>query len=49
VFGAGITAHCDQPGWPSCYSVGYNAGRNAPGTSCPPGHSQAYCNGYRII
>jgi hypothetical protein len=22
------------------------AGKSAPGTSCPPGHSQAFCNGY---
>jgi hypothetical protein len=43
----GITAHCDAQGYPSCYSVGYADGKNHPGTSCPSGHSQNYCNGYR--
>ena len=38
--------HCDQKGYPSCYDVGYSDGQNAPGTSCPSGHSEAYCNGY---
>ena len=38
--------HCDQKGYPSCYNVGYSDGQNAPGTSCPSGHSEAYCNGY---
>ena len=38
--------HCDQKGYPSCYNVGYPDGQNAPGTSCPSGHSEAYCNGY---
>jgi hypothetical protein len=42
----GNTAHCDQPGWPSCYSLGYNAGKSAPGTSGPHGHSRSFCNGY---
>jgi hypothetical protein len=41
-------AHCDQPGWPSCYTLGYQAGSNAVGTSCPIGHSQAFCNGYQL-
>jgi hypothetical protein len=38
--------HCDQKGYPSCYDLGYSDGQNAPGTSCPSGHSEAYCNGY---
>ena len=37
-------AHCDRPGFPSCTSLGSQAGKSAPGTSCPPGHSQAFCN-----
>ena len=41
---AGITTHCDQPGWPSCYDIGYLARRNA--SSCPTGHSQIFCSGY---
>ncbi|MDQ6668429.1 MAG: Ig-like domain-containing protein [Thermoproteota archaeon] len=40
-------AHCDASGYPSCYSLGYADGKNHPGTSCPGGHSQNYCNGYR--
>src|SRR5947208_15623652 len=27
-------------------SLGSEAGKNAPGTSCPPGHSKAFCNAY---
>ncbi|HYT41226.1 MAG TPA: hypothetical protein VEP90_02665, partial [Methylomirabilota bacterium] len=42
----GNTAHCDSSGYPSCYSLGYVDGKNHPGTSCPGGHSQNYCNGY---
>ncbi|MGC2574067.1 MAG: hypothetical protein WA364_21345, partial [Candidatus Nitrosopolaris sp.] len=38
--------HCDKKGYPSCYDLGYSDGQNAPGTSCPSGHSEAYCNGY---
>jgi len=41
-----IPTHCDQPGYASCYSVGYSDGQNAPGTNCPNGHSRAYCEGY---
>ena len=37
---------CDKKGYPSCYNLGYSDGQNAPGTSCPSGHSEAYCNGY---
>ncbi|MDQ6666794.1 MAG: hypothetical protein M3Y53_01055, partial [Thermoproteota archaeon] len=40
------TAHCDRPGFPSCASLGFQAGKSAPGTNCPPGHSQAFCNAY---
>jgi len=39
-------AHCDAPGYPSCYTLGYADGKNHPGTSCPSGHSQNYCKGY---
>jgi hypothetical protein len=42
----GSTAHCDQQGYPSCYSIGYQAGKNAPGNGCPSGHSQNYCAGW---
>ena len=45
--GSGDQTHCDQAGYPSCYSVGYSDGLNAPGTSCPSGHSRAYCDGYK--
>ena len=45
--GSGDPTHCDQAGYPSCYSVGYSDGLNAPGTSCPSGHSRAYCDGYK--
>jgi hypothetical protein len=38
--------HCDKKGYPSCYNLGYSDGQNAPGTNCPSGHSEAYCNGY---
>ncbi len=38
--------HCDKKGYPSCYNLGYSDGQNAPGTSCPTGHSDQYCNGY---
>ncbi len=45
--GTGDQTHCDQAGYPFCYSVGYSDGLNAPGTSCPIGHSRAYCDGYK--
>jgi hypothetical protein len=38
--------HCDKPGWPSCNSVGFAAGQQHPGTSCPSGHSVNYCRGW---
>jgi uncharacterized membrane protein len=37
--------HCDKPGWPSCYSVGFDNGKANPGTSCS-GHSKNYCRGW---
>ena len=40
------SAHCDKPGYPSCYSIGYEAGKKSPGTSCPSGHTQNYCAGW---
>jgi hypothetical protein len=42
----GSTTHCDKPGYPSCSSLGSQAGKSAPGTSCPPGHSKAFCSAY---
>jgi len=44
--GGGSTAHCDRPGYPSCSSLGSSAGKGAPGSRCPPGHSKAFCNAY---
>jgi hypothetical protein len=39
--------HCDQPGRPSCYKVGYDdgLGRSDP---CPTGHSAAFCTGWYV-
>jgi len=45
---AGSTAHCDRPGYPSCSSLGSEAGKNAAGSSCPPGHSKAFCSAYNV-
>jgi|GEM_PF-1110148 hypothetical protein len=39
-------AHCDQPDWPSCYSVGYTDGQKNPETSCPSAHSTEFCHGW---
>ncbi len=39
--------HCDEPGWPKCYSVGFVRGWANPGTEPPSGHSEDYCRGYR--
>jgi hypothetical protein len=39
--------HCDQQGYPSCYSVGYNDGQANPGTNCPSGHSDNFCAGWQ--
>jgi hypothetical protein len=44
----GSTAHCDRPGFPSCSSLGSEAGKNAAGTNCPPGHSKAFCSAYNV-
>ena len=44
----GSTAHCDRPGYPSCSSLGSEAGNKAAGTSCPPGHSMAFCSAYNV-
>jgi len=42
-----LVAHCDQPNYPSCYNLGYQAGKNAsPGTPCPSGHTLNYCSGW---
>jgi hypothetical protein len=51
VTGAGNTpivdTHCDKSNYPSCYSLGYQAGKNAAlGTPCPSGHSLNYCSGW---
>lgn len=40
--------HCDQPGWPSCYSLGYQNGLANPGTMCPTGHSDNFCTGWNV-
>ena len=40
------STHCDKPAHPSCFSLGIEAGKNAPGTICPPRHSKAFCAGY---
>jgi hypothetical protein len=37
-------ARCDQPGLPSCYRVGYNAGLLGSGP-CPSRHSSEFCRG----
>ena len=39
--------HCNRPGWPSCYDVGYANGQNATNPGCPGSHSRAFCDGYR--
>ena len=38
--------HCDKPGSPSYYSVGYSNGEAHPGTSYPSGHSSNYRDGW---
>jgi hypothetical protein len=45
----GSTAHCDRPGYPTCSSLGSEAGKNAAGSSCPPGHSKAFCRAYNAV
>ena len=39
--------HCDKPGWPKCYGVGFVRGWANPGTEPPSGHSEDYSRGYR--
>lgn len=39
-------AHCDQPGWPSFYTVGFSNGKQNPDTGCPSGHSSEFCRGW---
>ena len=39
--------HCDQPGSPSCYSLGFQDGKSSAGTNCPSGHSTNYCSGWK--
>jgi len=41
-----LPPHCDRTGYPSCYSIGYDAGKESPGTSCPSGHSANFCEGW---
>jgi hypothetical protein len=38
--------HCDRPGWPLCYSLGFDNVRANPGTSCPSGQSKNYCRAW---
>lgn len=40
--------HCDQPGSPSCYSLGFQDGKSSAGTNCPSGHSTNYCSGWKV-
>jgi hypothetical protein len=40
--------HCDQRGLPSCYRLGFQDGKNSPGTNCPSDHSANYCSGWRV-
>ena len=49
--------HCDKPGWPSCYDLGYDHGFDQANfdrlhghrfnDGCPPHHSGNFCAGYR--
>lgn len=41
-------AHCDKPGYPSCYSVGFGDGQQNPDGGCPPYHSTHFCDGWHI-
>lgn len=40
--------HCDQPGSPSCYSLGFQDGKSSAGANCPSGHSANYCSGWKV-
>jgi hypothetical protein len=38
-------AHYDRLGYPSCSTLGTQAGQNAlSGSGCPPSHSKSFCN-----
>jgi hypothetical protein len=41
-------AHCDQSGWPSCYRLGFQDGKNHAGSACPLGHSANFCSGWNV-
>lgn len=41
-----LPPHCDRSGYPSCYSVGYDASKESPGKGCPHGHSANFCEGW---
>ncbi|PWU82437.1 MAG: hypothetical protein DLM72_01920 [Candidatus Nitrosopolaris wilkensis] len=38
--------HCDQTGYPSCYSIGFQDGKGNPGSRCPGRHSVHFCAGW---
>lgn len=42
--------HCDKSGWPSCYSLGFEAGQNDANNNyvghCGHQHSEEFCRGY---
>ncbi|HZA06718.1 MAG TPA: polysaccharide deacetylase family protein, partial [Nitrososphaeraceae archaeon] len=42
----GESAHCDQPGYASCYITGFSSAQKHPATSCPNGHGHNYCSGW---
>jgi hypothetical protein len=39
-------AHCDQKGYPSCYSIGFQDGKGYLGSKCPSRHSVNFCAGW---
>ena len=42
--------HCDRPGWPLCYSVGFDNGKANPETSCPSGHNANFVwDGKKVV
>jgi hypothetical protein len=41
-------AHCDKPGYPSCYSVGFGDGQQNQDAACPPYHSTHFCDGWHV-
>ncbi len=38
--------HCDRPGYPSCYTLGFQDEKANPGSMCPVGHTANYCAGW---